>query len=319
MNEDDLQLPKHSSASSSSSVIVDNHTHLLSTFAAYRQKFPSGKHESVFDFAKSLYRDTGSDGHVVRSIVDVWCEAPVRKEWKELADSAITEEQRAQNWLGMDYHFVMGVHPHEAKGYNDSVEKDILEAMEHPRCAGWGEIGLDYHYDLSPRGVQQEALKRQLRSAVQLGKPLTIHTREADEDILRILKEEVPKEHKIHIHCFTDTLHLAQSLLDHFPNLFIGITGVITYSTNENTSAVIRHLAADSSKPLRILLETDAPYMTPSNLYNAIPHVKGRLPICHTGMIPWTAEFVADIAGDAWDTDRVLRESRDNAQFVYGV
>ena len=76
---------------------------------------------------------------------------------------------------------------------------------------------------------------------------------------------------------------------------------------------------ASSVNRLRILLETDAPYMTPSNLYTAIPHVKGRLPICHTGMIPWTAEWVADIAGKGWDTDRVLRDSRENARFVYGV
>ena len=77
------------------------------------------------------------------------------------------------------------------------MSKSSLEAMNHPRSVGWGEIGLDYHYDLSPRDIQQEVLIRQLRLAVKLGKPLTIHTREADEDILRILKAEVPKEHKV--------------------------------------------------------------------------------------------------------------------------
>jgi TatD DNase family protein len=72
-----------------------------------------------------------------------------------------------------------------------------LEAMQHPRCVGWGEIGLDYHYDLSERSKQREILIRQLRLAVRLGKPLTIHTREADEDILRILKQEVPVDYKV--------------------------------------------------------------------------------------------------------------------------
>lgn len=72
-----------------------------------------------------------------------------------------------------------------------------LEAMKHPRCVGWGEIGLDYHYDNSPREIQQEVFARQLRQAVKLGKPLTIHTREAEEDTERILKEEVPKDHKV--------------------------------------------------------------------------------------------------------------------------
>jgi Tat protein secretion system quality control protein TatD with DNase activity len=69
--------------------------------------------------------------------------------------------------------------------------------MAHPRCVGWGEIGLDYHYDNSPRDVQQAVFIRQLKQAVKLGKPLTIHTREAEEDTERILKQEVPAEHKV--------------------------------------------------------------------------------------------------------------------------
>jgi Tat protein secretion system quality control protein TatD with DNase activity len=72
-----------------------------------------------------------------------------------------------------------------------------LDAMAHPRCVGWGEIGLDYHYDNSPRDVQQRVFARQLREAIKLGKPLTIHTREAEEDTERILKQEVPPDHKV--------------------------------------------------------------------------------------------------------------------------
>ena len=114
--------------------------------------------------------------------------------------------------------------------------------MKHPRCIALGEIGLDYHYDHSPRDTQQSVFVRQLRHAVRLGKPLTVHTREAEEDTERILKAEVPKNHhvriqsipimlstdrrdQVHIHCFTDSPEFAQRLLDHFPNLFIGITG----------------------------------------------------------------------------------------------
>lgn len=77
--------------------------------------------------------------------------------------------------------------------------------MAHPRCVGWGEMGLDYHYDNSPRDVQQKVFIRQLKLAVNLGKPLTIHTREADEDTERILKEHVPKEHKV---CLFDLFDL---------------------------------------------------------------------------------------------------------------
>ena len=71
--------------------------------------------------------------------------------------------------------------------------------MQHPRCVGWGEMGLDYHYDNSPRLIQQEVFIRQLKHAVQLGKPLTIHTREAEEDSERILKEYVPKDHRVRL------------------------------------------------------------------------------------------------------------------------
>lgn len=123
--------------------------------------------------------------------------------------------------------------------------------------------------------------------------------------------------------------------MDHFPNLYIGITGVISYSTNKDTSAVVRQLAerAASSEPsstgidgpssspgLRILLETDAPYMVPANVYDVLPPLKGaKLPLCHSAMIPWTAEFVANVAERGWDTERVMRVARENARKVYGV
>jgi TatD DNase family protein len=275
--------------------------------------------------------------------------------WKDLADSALTPEQRQEKWGGVEYWFVIGVHPHNAKDYTDEVEATLIQAMSHECCVGWGEIGLDYHYNLSPADKQREVLTRQLRHAVRLGKPLTIHTREADQDIEDILKAEVPKDHPIHIHCFTDNPQLAKNLLDHFPNLYIGITGVITYSTNTNTSDVITHLiqSAQSSSnsantdtpntdsqnarsPLRIVLETDSPYMTPAALNKGGP----RLPFSHSAMIPWTAHFVAQTANAAagatgaegtegmgedgadesgeWTVEKVLQASRENAKRVYG-
>jgi TatD DNase family protein len=110
--------------------------------------------------------------------------------------------------------------------------------------------------------------------------------------------------------------------------ILIRISGVITYSTNLNTSALIRQMSSKlSTSPdsLRILLETDAPYMIPSNLYTTLtltsPDLKGKkLPLCHTAMIPWTAEFVAGIIErEEWDTERVMKVARENARTVYGV
>jgi hypothetical protein len=100
--------------------IVDTHTHLASTFEAYRHKYPAGDYTTVYDFVRGLYVPAG-----VTEIVDVWCEAPVRPLWREFADSAVTEEQRRDLWGGLGYWFVMGVHPHEAKLYNDAVEADM--------------------------------------------------------------------------------------------------------------------------------------------------------------------------------------------------
>ncbi|KAL5501228.1 hypothetical protein ACEPAH_9615 [Sanghuangporus vaninii] len=308
-----------SSVEASAEPIFDTHTHLLSTFSAYRSKYTMGKYESVFDFVRGGY-----EGKNVEAMIDVYCEAPIQSQWKELADSALTPELRQGKWNGIEYWFVMGVHPHESKDYTDEVEAQILEAMTHPRNVGWGEIGLDYHYDLSPRDVQRSVFIRQLQHAVRLGKPLTIHTREAEEDTERILKEHVPKDYKIHVHCFTDSPEFAKRLLDHFPNLYVGITGVITYSTNLNTSSVIKNLCTGPSGSMRIVLETDAPYMVPGNIYKALPELKSgtRFPICHTAMIPWTADFIASVAKDAgsdYDRERVMREARENAKKVYGV
>ncbi|KAK9894472.1 hypothetical protein P389DRAFT_197764 [Cystobasidium minutum MCA 4210] len=320
--ESALLMPKHpelAEASSSRSNIYDTHCHMMSTLSFYKSKYPDGDHATVQEFVSAYF--TPEKTNTVEGLVDVYCEPPFTG-WKDLADSALNDKTP---WNGVSYNFVMGVHPHNAKEYTDEVEAIILEAMKHPLCVGWGEIGLDYHYDFSPREKQQEILIRQLKHAIALGKPITIHTREADDDIWRILSENVPKEQRLHIHCFTDTPELAEKLLGHFSNCFIGITGVVTYATNQNTSAVIRNLASKStektSEVLRLLLETDSPYMTPNNLPVKEIGIKSArgLATCHSAMIPYTAQFVAEQAGNGWTTEEVLAVCRENAKKMYGV
>ncbi|KAF7340112.1 hypothetical protein MVEN_01929600 [Mycena venus] len=314
-------------AVSPASPIVDTHTHLALTFQSYRRNYPAGRFETAQEFVRALYAPAG-----VEAMVDVWMEAPVLRIWREFADSALTAEQRRDIWGGVEYWFVMGVHPHNAKFYTDAVEADIIGAMSHPRCVGWGEMGLDYHYDTSPRPVQRAVFERQLRCAVRLNKPLTIHSREADDDTERILKNLVPRDHKIHVHCFTNDPAFAQRLLDWFPNLFIGITGVITFSSNKDTSTTVRNMFKPSiAEPrLRIVLETDAPYMVPSTVYSApsltTPEAKGKkLALSHCGVLPWTADFIAGLLpqgneeNERWDTARVLSLARENARAMYGV
>ena len=230
----------------------------------------------------------------------------------------------------------------------------------------------------SPADIQQEVFRRQLKHAVRLGKPLTIHTREADDDVERILKEEVPQEYKVRF-VANECDHSAYFLVDshsllygytracstiarllpeplhwhhwlssspcYFGNhtQFFILPGVVTYKTNQNTSGVIRALAAQS-RP-RILLEvrmqqccqpnngsrgslqSDAPYMVPTNLYGSLDLPKKssspRLAFCHSGMLPWVAEFIAEVSNssrdekDAFDTGHVLELCRENARRMY--
>ena len=101
-DEQHLHLGRPSSHISAS--IADTHTHLHSTFSAYRSKYPAGRYETVFDFVRGIYA-----GRDVDALVDVWCEAPVMKtQWKDLADSAVAEESRRTKWAGIEYWFVMG-------------------------------------------------------------------------------------------------------------------------------------------------------------------------------------------------------------------
>ncbi|KAJ8089488.1 hypothetical protein PM082_014740 [Marasmius tenuissimus] len=255
------------------------------------------------------------EGEKVDVIVDVWCEAPVQRLWKEFADSALTKEDRRTKWDRLEYW-------HNAKEYTDDIERQILKAMTHPRCVGWGEMGLDYHYDNSPREIQRQVFARQLRHAVRLGKSLTIPTREADDDTERILKELFPRI----IGSISTALPTPQN--SHFPNLYIGITGVITFTTNLNTAQVIRQMNPQPSTPsdLRILLETDAPYMVPASIYASLSSLSGhRLLLSRSAMIPWTSDFVLGVLkekegeADGWDSMKVSEAERENARKVYGV
>ncbi|GAA5821318.1 hypothetical protein JCM11251_004569 [Rhodosporidiobolus azoricus] len=305
--------------------LVDTHTHVLSTFLAYKEKYPEGQHQTIQEFVKATLP-------TMDAVVDVWCEAPMTSSWREVVD--LLSELKKEDPTALNYHFVVGCHPHEAKNYNDELEKSFLDAHAHPRCVGWGECGLDYHYDNSPRDVQKDILRRQLRTALKSGqnKAITIHTREADDDILQILKEELPKEQRIHIHCFTDSPALASSLLDHFPNLFIGITGVVSFSSNLNTAQVVRDLGAkcslDAPEGLRIVMETDAPFMVPATLPSKELGMtsKQRYPFSTASVLPWSAEFVAKVLNEGkdeedrkWTTVDVLRQARKNARSLYGI
>lgn len=165
--------------------------------------------------------------------------------------------------LAEDHAFIyaaVGLHPHEASLYDDKLEAELINAARHAKVIGWGEIGLDYHYDNSPRAVQREVFARQLELALAENLPAIIHTREADDDTIAILQKHWA-EHggaKIGgiIHCFTGTQALADAALA--MGFHISFSGVVTFKAAESLREVARTVPAD-----RLLIETDCPFLAP--------------------------------------------------------
>jgi hydrolase, TatD family len=152
----------------------------------------------------------------------------------------------------------IGVHPHDAQLYDDAAEAKINELVaENSKVIAWGEIGLDYHYDNSPREIQREVFRRQLQAANASGLPVVIHTREADTDTVAILREGSFKESPAGImHCFSGSLELARAAME--LGFYISFSGNITFKKAEDLRIIAAEIPLD-----RLLIETDCPYLTP--------------------------------------------------------
>lgn len=152
----------------------------------------------------------------------------------------------------------VGVHPHDAKLYDDASETRIKDLIkESSRVIAWGEIGLDFHYDNSPRDVQCEAFRRQLRLARNANLPVIIHTREAEEETIAILRSDwVGANRQGVMHCFTGSARLARQCIE--LGFSISFSGILTFKNATD----LRTIAAEV--PLeRLLIETDCPYLAP--------------------------------------------------------
>eukprot|EP01103_Thecamoeba_quadrilineata_P003366 TRINITY_DN13156_c0_g1_i1.p1 TRINITY_DN13156_c0_g1~~TRINITY_DN13156_c0_g1_i1.p1 ORF type:complete len:323 (+),score=45.46 TRINITY_DN13156_c0_g1_i1:78-971(+) len=195
-----------------------------------------------------------------------------------------------------------GLHPHDAKYYTDEAEKRYEEIMSNPKCVAWGECGLDYCKNKSPKEVQQDVFVRQMKKAVLHNKPLVVHTRDAEDDTYKLMTETLPPSHRIHIHCFTGTSEFIQKIFAFFPNSFVGFTGAVSFRKASELREVV------SKIPLqRILLETDGPFMAPE------PY-RGK--VAHCGHIPLVATQIADL--HFVSVEEVLKSCLENAQKMYG-
>ena len=152
----------------------------------------------------------------------------------------------------------VGVHPHDAKLYDDAAEAKIKSLIESsPRVIAWGEIGLDFYYDNSPRDIQREVFGRQLRAARECKLPVVIHTREADDDTIEILRSEYGGAERGGImHCFGGSLNLAHVAMD--LGFLVSFSGNITFKKAQNIRDVAKEVPLN-----RLLIETDCPYLTP--------------------------------------------------------
>jgi TatD DNase family protein len=152
----------------------------------------------------------------------------------------------------------IGTHPHDARLYNDLAEQRIVDLHnQSSRMIAWGEIGLDYHYDNSPRDVQRDVFRRQLRAARASNLPVIIHTRDAESDTIEILQTEYSGAPRGGImHCFSGSLELARAAVE--LGFLISFSGNITFKKADEIRSVAGSLPLD-----RLLIETDCPYLTP--------------------------------------------------------
>lgn len=164
--------------------------------------------------------------------------------------------------LSETYPFIfgaLGIHPHDAKEYDDSVEQKLINLTKNSnKIIAWGEIGLDFYYDHSPREIQKEVFRRQIRVAKDLNLPIIIHSREANNETVEILEEECSYDDFRGgiMHCFGGTPEMAQALMK--IEFLISFAGNVTFKKAENLRESAKVVPLE-----KLLIETDCPYLTP--------------------------------------------------------
>ena len=194
---------------------------------------------------------------------------------------------------------VIGVHPVDIKKYNDKVEKELERlALTEKKVVAIGEIGLDYHWMEDPKDVQIAGFRKQMELAERVKKPVVIHTREALQDTLDVLKDYRNVEGILH--CYPGSLEAAKPFLDRY---YLGIGGTLTFKNNKKTKELVKELPLE-----KIVLETDCPYLTP------VPFRGKRNEPVYTKYI---AEEVARIKEIS--VEEVIKITTENARKIYGI
>jgi TatD DNase family protein len=196
----------------------------------------------------------------------------------------------------------VGVHPHDAKLYDDNAEAHLIELAKSERVIAWGEIGLDFYYDHSPREVQREVFRRQIRTAKALKLPIIVHSRDANDDTVQIISDEYAMQKPARskgengppeggtpngiMHCFGGTPEMARALMD--IGFLISFAGNVTFKKAANLRDAAKVVPLD-----KLLVETDCPFLTPE------PHRGKRN---EPALVEHTARFLADVYGVEFET-----------------
>ena len=195
-----------------------------------------------------------------------------------------------------------GIHPHEAKDYTDECTQKIKERVKEDFVIAVGEIGLDYYYDNSPREAQVKVFETQMQLACDLNMPVIIHSRDADEDTIAVLKNfESKLKRKGVIHSFTSGKELAQTAMD--LDFYLGFNGIITFNKAENVRDILAITPVE-----KVLLETDSPFLTP------VPF-RGREnnPV----YLPFVADYAAKFKNE--DPETFLKTTTKNAENLFKI
>lgn len=200
-----------------------------------------------------------------------------------------------------DVWFTAGVHPHDAKHWSDAAAALVRSLAADPRCVGVGEMGLDFHYDLSDRDAQRACLREQVALARALGKPIVIHDRDTDGETLRILDDTGAFDVGVLFHCFAGDVDDMRAVVDR--GGMVSIPGIVTFRKPGALAEVAAQVPAD-----RYLVETDAPFLAP------IPKRGKRN---EPAYVAYTGEKVAALRGVS--VAQVARETWDNAARFFGL
>tara|TARA_R110002124_G_scaffold64985_2_gene177580 strand:+ start:385760 stop:386557 length:798 start_codon:yes stop_codon:yes gene_type:complete len=230
---------------------IDSHCHL--------------NHKNIANLGTPSELIAAANEAKVDKMLTICCE--ISREYDEL--KKIAEENNI--WA------TVGTHPHDAANEAEMAytAADIVELSKHPRMVGIGETGLDYFYTHSPREEQHLNFRKHIRAAIEAELPLIIHTRDADEDTIRLLKEEGQGDKRMRgvLHCFSGTQALAEAGLD--LGFSISFSGIVTFKTAGELRDVARNTPID-----KILVETDAPFLAPVPLRGKINQPAN---VVHTG------------------------------------